>query len=190
MAEGAGAIRGLAALTRAAPQGMITLRGDPAAPAIAAAVRVVTGQAIPGVRRIAVRGASDGLRGAAWMSPDEALLFVPYSDVIEAVAQLQAALAQEFALVADISDARAMFRLQGRGWREVLARLCPVDFAPAAFVPGDFRRTRAAQVAAAVWAEADDTARLLCFRSVAAYMEDLLRNAADPACETGLYGPV
>lgn len=190
MAEGGVEFRGLVVLEPAAPQGMIMLRGDLVAPAITEAVRAVTGQAVPGPRRIAVRADAAGLQGAAWMSPDEALLFVPSAGVREAVARLQAALAQEFALVADISDARAMFRLQGRGWREVLARLCPVDFAPAAFGPGDFRRTRAAQVAAAVWAEADDAARLICFRSVAGYMADLLRNAADPAFETGLYGPV
>lgn len=186
MAEAENIFRGLVAVARTGPQGMITLRGDLTAPHLAAAVQDLTGQPMPGPRRINARGDED-LRGVAWMSPDEALVLVPDSEVGAAVAQLQAALAQEFALVADVSDARAMFQLRGPSWREVLARLCPVDFAPEVFGPGDLRRTRAAQVAAAIWAEADDAARLICFRSVAEHVAQLLHNAADPAGETGLY---
>lgn len=179
MAEGAANSGGSVMVARAAPQGMITLRGELEAPSISAAVRAVTGQALPGQRRIAARTTAEGLLGAAWMSPDEALLFVPQAGAAAAVAQLESALAHEVALVADMSDARVIFCLQGRGWRPALARLCPVDLSPPAFGPGDFRRTRAAQVAVAVWAEADDAARLICFRSVAGHVEDLLRNAAD-----------
>lgn len=186
MVEAESIFRGLVAVARKGPQGMITLRGDLAAPHLAAAVQELTGHPVPGPRRINASG-DEQVRGVAWMSPDEALVFVPHAEAGAAVARLQAALAQDFALVADVSDARAMFHLRGPAWREVLARLCPVDFAHAAFGPGDLRRTRAAQVAAAIWAEADDAARLICFRSVAVHVAQLLQNAADPSGETGLY---
>jgi sarcosine oxidase subunit gamma len=35
-----------------------------------------------------------------------------------------------------------------------------------------------AQIAAAVWMEADETLRVICFRSVARYAQDLLSTAA------------
>jgi sarcosine oxidase subunit gamma len=167
--------RGLVTIEEAGAQGMIALRGEIGGAAIAAAL----GRPAPGVRRI-----EDGV---AWMSPDELLVMVPAHEAAARAAGIEAALAGEFALVADVSDARVVFRLRGAGWREVLARLSPVDFAPHAFGPGDFRRTRAAQVAAAVWCEAPDVACITGFRSVAGYLRDLLCNAADPAGETGLY---
>jgi sarcosine oxidase subunit gamma len=173
--------RGLVTVQQEAPQGMITLRGDPGV--LAGAVLTVTGASMPEVRRLA-RGEAGAV---AWMAPDEVLVMVPFAQIDSSLAALEAALAGEFALVADFSDARAIFELRGAAWREVLARLCPVDFAPDHFGPGDIRRTRAAQVAAAVWCDAPDLARVMCFRSVAKYMHDLLCNAAHPAGETGLY---
>jgi sarcosine oxidase, subunit gamma len=67
----------------------------------------------------------------------------------------------------------------------VLAKACPIDFAE--FPVGAIRRTRAAQVAAAVWRDAEDEFTLVCFRSVAQYMWDLLTTLARPGGEVGLY---
>jgi sarcosine oxidase, subunit gamma len=180
---GAPRFQGLVSVERCDPLGMITLRGDPGSAAVLEAVRACVGQEVPGQRGIAV----DGARGVAWMSPDELLLLVPHDEVAEAVAALQAGLEGEFALVADVSDARAVFRLKGAPVRDVLAKLCPVDFAPDAFGPGQIRRTRAAQVAAALWFSGTDEVTLVCFRSVAEYMFDLLTTAARPGGEVGLY---
>ncbi len=55
----------------------------------------------------------------------------------------------EHHLAADVSDARAVFRIEGAKADQVLAKLCPVDLAT--LEPGELRRTRAAQVAAAFW---------------------------------------
>lgn len=162
------------------PQGMIVLRskGDGLAEALAA-----LGLPLPGIRRIE----SAGDRAVAWMSPDELLIWLPYAQVPQAVAALGAALAGKHHLVADVSDARAVFTLTGAGAREVLAKCCPVDFAPGVFGPGEVRRTRAAQVAAAVWMGEDDTFTLVCFRSVARYVFDLLATLARPGAEVGLF---
>ena len=79
-----------------------------------------------------------------------------------------------------VSDARAVFRIEGTKADQVLAKLSPVDFATLG--PKELRRTRAAQVAAAFWR--DETGyTLVCFRSVAAYVMGLLTHSAMPGSE-------
>lgn len=157
-----------------APRGMVTLRGDLGSEGLRRAVRDLTGLDVPDTR-----GMSQGAEHAvAWMSPDELLLLMPHADAPEAVTQLQAALAGEHAMAVEVSDARAMFRLAGPGVREVVAKLAPVDMSRAAFGPGMIRRTRVAQVAAALWMPEEDCVELVCFRSVAAYVFGLLKVSA------------
>ena len=88
-----------------------------------------------------------------------------------------------------MSDARAVFRLDGPGAREVLAKGAPVDLAPAAFGPGDFRRTRLGQVAAAFWMPEPEVFDLMCFRSVAGFVADWLATAARPGSLPGFLAP-
>jgi sarcosine oxidase subunit gamma len=163
----------LATIAPARPMGMIALRGDLAASEIAAAVKAATGQPVPGQRRILL----DSGRGAAWMSPDELLLFTPPEDTAAALAAAQSALGDAFATLADVSDARAGFAIAGPRADEVLMKLAPVDIdrLPA----GEIRRSRAAQAAVAFW-RSEGGFTLLCARSVAGYMADLLAMAAAP----------
>ena len=161
-------------LRDAGPRGMITIRGDLGE--IGGILAGIAGMAVPAAGRVE----SAGARAFAWMSPDEALLMLPPDEVAEVLSALDAALAGPHALAIDVSDARAVFRLDGAGWRDVLARLTPADLR--AFGPGIFRRTRLAQVAAAFWMPEPDAVDVLCFRSVGAYVRDLLENAvAAPA---------
>ncbi len=175
--------QGYVTVEDAGPQGMIALRGDLADGAFVQAVQAA-GLAVPGLRQIVQAGG----RAAAWMSPDEVLLLLPYADVAAVIGGLEAALAGSHFLAADVSDARAVFRVQGAGAREVIAKLCPVDTAPAAFAEGTFRRTRAAQVAVAVWMSGPQEVTLFSFRSVGEYVFELLRNAAQPGSQVHLYG--
>jgi sarcosine oxidase subunit gamma len=62
-----------------------------------------------------------------------------------------------------------------------------VDMAPGAFGPGQFRRTRLAQIPAAIWMQDEGVMQIVCFRSVAQYAFDLLKNAATPGSEVGLF---
>lgn len=172
---------GLVVLAEAGLTGMITLRGDLASAKLTGAVHEATGAAMPAVRRI-----ETGATGrAAWMSPDELLLIVPYRQAAAVVAGLETALAGEFATAADVSDARAMMTISGAQTRDVLAKLCPVDFA--GFAVGEVRRTRAAQVAAALWRDDTDRWSLVCFRSVGQYVWDTLRTVSQPGGAVGLY---
>ncbi|PID35062.1 MAG: sarcosine oxidase subunit gamma [Rhodobacterales bacterium] len=123
--------------------GMITLRGDLASPGLAAAVKAATGAEMPGTC-----GIVSGDKGkVAWMSPDELLLMVDHGAAPQIVADLSAALSGEHATVVNVSDARAVFHIAGKGAREVVAKLSPADLA--ALEPGTLRRSRLAQVPAA-----------------------------------------
>lgn len=168
---------GFARVAEAGLQGMITLRGDLASKSLAKAVMAATGCALPSPRRILTAGG----KAAAWMSPDELLLLVPYAEAPATTAALAAALAGEHALAVDVSDARAFFRVSGTKADQALAKLCPVDFPSLA--EGEIRRTRAAQAAAALWCSAPDEISLVCFRSVAQYMMDLLTVSARSGSE-------
>ncbi|MEQ8294354.1 MAG: sarcosine oxidase subunit gamma family protein [Roseovarius sp.] len=164
-------------------QGMITLRGDLGSTKVTKAVKDATGAAMPGQREITASGDS----GAAWMSPDELLVMVPYASATDALSKIDTALKGEHYLAVNVSDARAMFEISGAGVREVIAKLCPVDMSLGAFEPGAIRRTRMAQVAAAVWMTDAGTIRIVCFRSVAEYVYGLLCDAAEPGGEVGYF---
>ncbi len=168
---------GLARVEECGLQGMITLRGDLASRAVAKAATSVSGQKMPAQNHANV----DGEKGICWMSPDELLVLVPYAEAGAAVEKMTAALGKAHSLAVNVSDARAVFRLSGPAARDVLAKLCPVDLSPEAFGPGQFRRTRLAQVPAAFWMDDGETFRIVCFRSVAQYVFDLLKAAAHPA---------
>lgn len=174
---------GLAQVEDSGLQGMITLRGDLASDTLKAAVKAATGADVPASGHVSL--SAEG--GVAWMSPDELLLLVPYVVVDAKVADLAEALKGEHALAVNVSDARGVFRLSGDGAREVLAKICPVDMSAEAFKPGQFRRTRMAQVAAAFWLDDDGAFHIVCFRSVAAYVFNLLSVSAHPQSKVGVY---
>lgn len=175
----------IARVTAPDAPGMVTLKADLAAPAVTAALEAVLGLAVPPRRRIL--GGLAG--GAAWMAPDELLLLVPRAEAADRAAALDAALDGTHRLVADVSDARAAFRVAGPGAREVIARGAPVDLHPDAFRPGDLRRTRLGQVACAFWIPepAPGTVELVVFRSVAAFVADWLENAAKSTVSPPLF---
>lgn len=168
---------GFVDVAEAGLRGMITVRGDLASARMRKALKAATGTAVPAARRIELNGD----KGAAWMSPDELLILVPYADAAATAAALEQALAGEHHLVADVSDARAVFTIRGAKAPEALMKLCPVDFETLA--EGEVRRTRAAQVAAAFWKSGADEVTLVSFRSVAGYVMGLLDTASRSGAE-------
>ena len=186
MSESVSALKGMRAqgmveLADAGLAGMITLRGDLSSPLLAEALLAQTGCAVPGQRRL-----TTGARGkVAWMSPDELLVMVEYSRAGAVAEALNAALRDGFFTAANVSDARAMILVSGPQARDVLAQVCPVDFHD--FAVGQGRRTRLAQVAAAIWREDTDRWTLVCFRSVAGYVWGVLETVSKPGGEVGLY---
>jgi sarcosine oxidase, subunit gamma len=170
---------GFASIREIGPSGMISLRCKHDVKALPKAIKTAVGVAMPGVRQIV----QDGAFAAGWMAPDEVLLILPYPQVAITLANIAKALKAEHHLAVDVSDARAVFRIEGSGAAEVLMKLTPADVAR--LEPGELRRSRAAQVAVAFWAQ-DDGFTLVCFRSVADYVMGLLTHSAQPGSELGL----
>lgn len=160
------------------PLGMISLRSKPEVKALAKAIKAAVGTKVPAVRRIEIAGD----KACGWMSPDEYLLILPYGETDAAMAAIAKAMGDEHHLAVVVSDARAVFRVEGDKADQVLAKLSPVDLA--ALEPNELRRSRAAQVAAAMW-QADGGYTVVCFRSVATYMMGLLTHSAMPGSELG-----
>ena len=167
---------GFATLREIGPLGMITLRAKPEAQGLQSAIKDCVGTEIPERRQILHSGG----RSAGWMSPDEYLLILPYGETGAALAAIARHMAGAHHLAVAVSDARAVFRIEGAKADQVLAKLAPVDLAR--LPVGELRRTRAAQVAAAFWRDGDGFT-LVCLRSVARYMFDLLRVSAAPGSE-------
>jgi sarcosine oxidase subunit gamma len=167
---------GFSTVREIGPLGMISLRAKPDTSGLAKAVKDATGLALPEQRRIVTKAD----KAAGWMSPDEWLLIMPYAEVPATLEKLNKALSGKHFLAADVSDARAVFRVEGPKASEVLMKLSPVDHATLA--EGELRRTRAAQVACAFWRDGDGYT-LVSFRSVAAYVMGLLSHSALPGSE-------
>lgn len=177
--------KGQVAVREGGLRGMITLRGDFSSEIFVKAATGVTGTDFPGPRRMT--GSGEG--GLCWMSPDELLVLAPHAQAGAALEKLGKALKGLHHLAVNVSDARAVFTLEGDGAaiRSVLAKLTPADLRPASLPVGEVRRTRFAQVPAAFWLAEEGRAELVCFRSVAIYVFGLLKNAAEPGSEVGYF---
>ncbi len=178
-ALGGASYDGFANIREIGPVGMISLRCKHDVKALPKAIKTAVGVAMPGVRRIV----QDGAFAAGWMAADEVLLILPYPQVAITLSNIAKALKGEHHLAVDVSDARAVFRIEGANAAEVLMKLTPADVATMA--PGELRRSRTAQVAAAFWVQ-DNGYTLVCFRSVADYVMGLLTHSAQPESELGL----
>lgn len=175
------AAEGVVSLREAGLQGMVTLRADLAT--VAEAVKSVTGATMPDPRGIS---AGPDMQ-VAWMSPDEILILCAHGAADDVATRLTTALGDIPHLAVNVSDARAVFVLTGPqgALRDTLAKVTPADMA--ALSPGEMRRTRLQQVAAAIWFESDEEARVVCFRSVARYVFDLLELSARDGGEVGYH---
>ncbi len=155
-------------------QGMITLRGDFESAVFAKAVKAATGTAVPEVSQIlhVAKGST------AWMSPDELLLLVEYTNVDAIIAKLDKALSGEHALAVNVSDARAVFEIKGPATRDIIAKGSPADMSKDALPVGVMRRSRLGQLPVAFWMDDEKTARMICFRSVGEHVFEWLKNAS------------
>ena len=125
---------GFANIREIGPLGMISLRCKHDVAALPRAIKTAVGVAMPEANRIL----QDGAWAAGWMSPDEVLLVLPYDQVSQTLEGLAKSLAGEHHLAVDVSDARAVFRVEGAKADQVLMKLSPVDLAGMA--TGELRR--------------------------------------------------
>ena len=159
---------------RHGPLGMVLLRGDLGDDRF----RGAAGGDVPAP--LCWTGGADG--GVLWFSPDELLLLLPRNEATERAAGIGRDLDGVHHLAEDVSDARAVFTVEGDdvAVRETLARLTPADVSPGAAPKGTCRRTRLGQVPAALRFD-EGRVDVFVFRSVAGYVAALLAEAASGA---------
>ncbi len=169
---------GIVSVEEAGLAGMVTLRGDLESAAFQSAVKAVLEIDVPPLRRMTL----NGVRAVLWMSHDELLLMCAHGEADHLVAKLEDALSDQHHLAVNVSDARAVFTITGDDGsiRDVLAKLTPADLRPESLPVHEVRRTRLAQVPAAIWFDGDGQASVVCFRSVAEYVFGLLDRSSRP----------
>ena len=165
-------------------RGMITVRGDLKSKKLIAGIVTLTDAVVPAPGQFSYRKKA---AGCIWMSPDELLLSVDRKAVHASVETLQQALSGEHGLISNVSDARAIIQIKGPNTRDVLAKLTPANISAPVFQPGDVRRSRIAQVAAAFWMLDPETVELVCFRSSDDYVTGLLEQASRLGAEPGFH---
>ena len=156
------------------PKGMITLKGDLDKSFFREGVVKALGLPMPKVRMIS---REDGVQ-ISWMAPDELLILVDFKKVEKYIALLEKNLNGEHYLLANVSDARAIFNLKGKGVREVLSKGTPVNMEIMKI--DDARRSRLGQLPVAFWMLKNTEIELICFRSVAEFMFNWLKVASAP----------
>ena len=162
-----------------ADRGMIDLRGLASDRKFMAAAKEALGVDLPKAPRTAN---SWGDIKALWLSIDQWLVLCSASRTAELLASLGQALAGIHSLAVNVSDMRAIIRLEGDGSREILMKGCSLDLLDGSYGPGAVRRMRFAEIAALLHVVEETTFDVYVFRSYADYAwEFLLATAREPA---------
>ena len=166
-------------LREIADRGMIDLRGLASDRKFMAAAKQALGIELPKSPRTSV---SWGEIKVLWLSIDQWLILAPRARAAKLLGALDKSLAGIHALAVDVSDMRAVIRLEGEGGREVLMKGCSLDLLAGEYGPGTVRRMRFAEIAALLHVIGDDVFDVYVFRSYADYAWDyLLATAREPA---------
>jgi sarcosine oxidase subunit gamma len=160
-------------------RGMIDLRGSASDKKFMAMVKKVLGLDLPKTPRTSV---SWGDAKALWLSVDQWLILCSRNKAGELAAALKVELENFHSLVVDVSDMRAVLRLEGEGAREVLLKGSSLDLLSENYAAGTVRRMHYAEIAALLHVVEDNVFDIYIFRSYAEYAwEFLLATARTPA---------
>jgi sarcosine oxidase subunit gamma len=157
-------------IATAPPALRLVLRGDAA---VAARTGAVFGPAPP---TEPCRAAEADGRAALWLGPDEWLLLAPPDDALPPT--LEAALAGTAHSLVDVSDGSVALVLRGPGAARALSAGCPLDLHPTAFPVGMATRTVLRRAGITLWRRGAEEWRLEVPRSLGAYAEAFLAEAA------------
>ena len=119
-----------------------------------------------------------GDRRVLWLGPDESLLICADQDAAELHRTLITQLSHQHFQLTILSDALAVYELNGPYVREILAKGCALDLHVSAFQPGQCAQSNLDRVAVVLMCEAVNSFRLICRTSFADYVETWLKDAA------------
>ncbi len=165
-------------------RGMIDLRGFTSDKKFMAAIKSVLGFDLPKAPRTS---ASWGDMKALWLSPDQWLILCTRSRTTALLAELTLTLGKIHSLVVDVSDMRAIIRLEGEGVRETLMKGSSLDLISDDYKPGTVRRMRFAEIAALLHVVEENVIDIYVFRSYAEYTWAFLLKAARKGAEVRLF---
>lgn len=151
--------------------GLLSVRGDLGSKRLSEALKFSTGLKVPTVRSFVNKSKVE----AFWMSTDELLIKAPGKAIDGIESKMLKGLKDFHSSVVNISDSRSLFTIKGALCRDILGKLCPVDFDKKIFKIGDFRRTRMAQVPVALSLLEDNYFQIMCYRSVKEYVYNILK---------------
>jgi sarcosine oxidase subunit gamma len=184
--SGVSAPQGLTVSLREIPdRGMIDLRGLASDRKFMTAAKSVLGVDLPKEPRTSV---SWGDIKVLWLSLDQWLILCPRTKVSGLLAELRAGLAGVHSLAVDVSDMRAIIRMEGEGSREILMKGSSLDLLSGDYVAGTCRRMRFAEIAALLHVVEDDVFDIYVFRSYAHYTWEFLSVTAREAAKVTLFG--
>jgi sarcosine oxidase subunit gamma len=167
-------------------RGMIDLRGLTSDAAFMSAAHDVLGFALPTAPR---SSAAWGDVRVLWLSVDQWLILSTRSKVQEILANLRTALQGIHSLAVDVSDMRAVIRLEGEGCREILMKGTSLDLLDPEYKPGCCRRMRYAEIAALLHVVEENVFDVYVFRSFAHYTWNFICATARDAAKVKLFGP-
>ena len=168
-----------------AERGMIDLRGLTTDAGFMAAVKGALGVDLPIKPRTS---ASWGDVRVLWLSTDQWLILSSRGRAHELLASLREALQGIHSLVVDVSDMRAIIRLEGDGCREVIMKGTSLDLLDPEYVQGCCRRMRYAEIAALLDVVEDNVFDIYVFRSYAHYTWNFLCATAKAPAKLKLFG--
>ena len=172
------------AMREISERGMIDLRGLTSDKKFMAAAKSVLGFDLPKAPRTS---ASWGDIKALWLAPDQWLILCIRSKTAALLGELVGALKNLHSLAVDVSDMRAIIRLEGEYVRETLMKGCSLDLIGDDYKPGTVRRMRFAEIAALLHVVEANMIDLYVFRSYADYAWAFLLKAGRKGAELRIF---
>ena len=165
-------------------RGMIDLRGSTADKKFMSAAKSALGVELPKVPRTST---AFGDVQVLWLSTDQWLVLTGRARVGALLSDLRKSFGSIHSLAVDVSDMRAIIRLDGEGVRETLMKGSTLDLISDDYSPGTVRRMRFAEIAALLHVVEQNVIDIYVFRSYADYTWEFLIKAARKGSEVKLF---
>ena len=176
---------GAIAIREIAGRGMIDLRGATSDRKFMAAVKEALGVDLPKAPRTSVTW---GDMRVLWLSVDQWLVLTTADKADALTTALRVALGGIHFMATNVSDMRAVIRVEGAGARVALMKGCSLDLLCGEYTAGTARRMRFAEIAALLHVVEDDVFDIYVFRSYADYTWNFLLATCRDAATVQVFG--